>query len=106
MTQDDRTMPHRQFECEREFMNASIVDHSSLIEAYRILGRLAQEAWANPQEVPLPIARFLLHARDHVGTELSAKLLGTAKVGGLREKSSYELQAEFNDVTVKSQNNS
>lgn len=60
-----------------------VVDHSSLIEAYRILGRLAQEAWANPQEVPLPIARVLLHARDHVGTELSAELLGTAEASGL-----------------------
>lgn len=56
-------------------------DHSSLIEAYRILGRLAQDAWANPQEVPLPIARVLLHARDHVGAELSTELLGPARAG-------------------------
>lgn len=56
-------------------------DHSSLIEAYRILGRLAQDAWANPQEVPLPIARVLLHARDHVGAELSTELLGPAHTG-------------------------
>lgn len=56
-------------------------DHSSLIEAYRILGRLAQDAWANPQEVPLPIARVLLHARDHVGAELSIELLGPAHTG-------------------------
>jgi hypothetical protein len=46
-----------------------------LSEAYCIIGRLAREAWANPQEVPLPIARLLLHARDYVGRQLSAKIL-------------------------------
>ncbi len=50
-------------------------DYEHLTDAYRIIARLAHEAWANPQEVPLPIARLLLHARDYIGRQLSAKVL-------------------------------
>jgi hypothetical protein len=50
-------------------------EYECLSHAYGILGRLAQEAWANPQEVPLPVARILLHARDYIGRQLSAQLI-------------------------------
>jgi len=56
-----------------------------LSEAYSIIGRLAREAWANPQEVPLPIARLLMHARDYVGRQLSEKILEGMNEPGMTE---------------------
>jgi hypothetical protein len=49
--------------------------HEDLVDAYHVIGRLAQDAWANPQEVPLPVARLLLHARDYIGRQLFATII-------------------------------
>ena len=57
-----------------------------LSEAYCIIGRLAHAAWANPEEVPLPIARLLLHARDYIGRQLSAKILEGVNDPGATER--------------------
>ena len=45
-------------------------EYQSLLDAHRILARLYSHAWAQPTEVPTPIALSLLHAREHVGEQL------------------------------------
>ena len=45
-------------------------EYQALIDAYRILAKLYSNAWAEPAEVPTPIALMLLNAREYIGGQI------------------------------------
>ena len=48
-------------------------EYQGLLDAYRILSGLFSQAWAQPAEIPTPVALMLLHAREHIGAQIGTR---------------------------------
>jgi hypothetical protein len=51
-------------------------EYQALLDVHRILATRYSEAWLDTKEVPTPVARMLLHAREHIGRRIMAYLSG------------------------------